>query len=83
MWASKKALVPNIAMVASACVAWPFLRMGVSSFKDAESIMEAMQTPPVSWSHPQPCLVLASQPLYDTKTCESRPMITLCRQHWG
>lgn len=83
MWASKKALVPNIAMLASACIAWPFLRTGVSSFKDTESNMEATRTPPVSRSHPQPCLVLTSQPVYDIKTCESRPMITLCRQHWG
>lgn len=48
MWASKKTLVPSIAMLASACIAWPFLRMGVSSFKDTKSNMEAMWTPPVS-----------------------------------
>lgn len=67
MWASEKGPVPSTALLASACIARPFLRMGVYCFKDAESNMEPIGTPPVSWHHPQPCLGLASQRLYDIK----------------
>lgn len=71
----------SISCICLHCLAIP--ENGCLLLEGAETNMEPIWTPPVSWSHPQPCLVLASQPLYDTKTCESEQMITLCHQRWG